>query len=135
MTRAGRETPLPVSTPAPVLVKSPALAIQLDHLLDDGTFDAEHLTVVCPIRRRQDAARSRAAAGLDYWSKLGLTEDQVVGQLVEACVLRGIDLVLLAYPRLVEDAGYAEAKMRGVLVRLGVSQQRFLEAHEEVAWR
>lgn len=133
--RAGRETVLPVPEPAPVLIKSPALAIQLDALLDSGTFTSEHLSVVCPVRRRQDAARSRAEAGLDYWCTLGLTEDQVVGQLVETCVLRDVELVMLAYPRLVEDAGYAEKKLRDVLDRLDVPHHRFLEAHHHLAWR
>lgn len=133
--RAGRETVLPVPEPAPILVKSPALAIQLDDLLDRGTFTSEHLSVVCPVRRRQDAAQSRADAGLDYWQGLGLTEDQVVGQLVETCVLRDVELVLLAYPRLIEDADYAGTKLRDVLVRLDVPQQRFLEAHHHLVWR
>ncbi len=133
--RAGRETVLPVPEPTPVLVKSPALAIHLDDLLDHGTFDAAHLSVVCPVRRRQDAARSRSDAGLDYWQAFGLTEDQVVGQLVETCVLRDVELVLLAYPRLVDDPGYTEAKLRSVLVRLDVPRRRFLEAHAELAGR
>ncbi len=131
--RAGRETILPLKHPIPQLIKSPALALEVGNLIESGILSNQNLQIICPIRKYEDSAASRAEAGLAYWTELNLTEDQVIGKLVEDCVLNNVNLTFLAFPQFVADPAYAWNKLKPVLrlLQLNLTKQTFTKAHNK----
>lgn len=144
----------------PYVIKSPWLAFEPEAIGEDLALDA----VIVPVRRLEDAAASRivierqamaraqpwiAASGTD-WHHWGGAPGGVVYSLepmdqarllavafhriVHFALERDVPLILLAFPRMVEDADYLHARLRPVLGDR-VSHAEARAAHARVADR
>lgn len=159
--QAGHETfPLSVaSADRPYVLKSPIAGLVIDDLLADPLIRLD--AVVVPVRDLADAARSRVVSELaalhrdvPWLATLRRTWDQrwftpggalfstdpvdqarllavAFHQLVERITAADVPLVLLGFPRMVEDAAYLLARMAPLLP--GIDPARALAAHAEVS--
>lgn len=105
----------------PRVVKGPEWSFVIKELSRRGIVDFEH--VIMPIRDFGEAAKSRVGVGLHWYAiqtddKEKQLEDQAIvltiaaGAVVEGCVLYNIPLMLLNFPRIVEDSQYLYTKLK-----------------------
>ena len=159
---AGLETiPLPeTGSDLPYVVKYPWLYQCIDHILKNNAFRLD--AVIVPVRDLNDAAASRVLVELQAmhrrapwmaeaeqtWEVWGSTTGGVtyslnpldqgrllaVGfhHLIERLIQADVPIILLAFPRLVEDPSYLFRKMQPVLPPT-ISETCALAAHQRIS--
>jgi pimeloyl-ACP methyl ester carboxylesterase len=137
--RAGLERKL-ITDDAPYVIKQPFLSEDLAGFITDG-FDAGRIdAIIVPLRNLKDAATSRIQVFREHglrspgglWRSLRPgVQLRVLGesehQLLMTAAEHHIRVVLINFPRFVNDAGYAWTCLGPVL--LGVDEGTFIEQH------
>jgi len=114
----------PVDPNSPRIVKSPDLCATLADLLASGRITVEH--AIIPIRRLDDAARSRIRVGGNGKTPGGLwqtadpeTQKPLLAekfhQLVQTLAAHDIPLTFLDFPRFAQDPIYTREKLHWLL--------------------
>ena len=159
---AGLEDLLLIQEPnnLPYVVKSPWIGEFIDQILREEKFTID--AVLIPVRDLEDAASSRVVLELQNiyqtanwmlsmdqtWDEWAVTPGGVLysldlvdqerllavkfARLVQSLVRANVKLVLLDFPRIVQDPVYLFSKISNLLPA-GIDLQRATEAHERVA--
>lgn len=109
---------------APYVVKNPNLCDTLGPILEEGGIVIDHAIV--PMRRLEDAARSRIRVGGDGRTPGGLTgtrdesqQQRVLAErfhrLIHTLATHQVPATFLEFPRFAQDAAYTFAALRAVL--------------------
>jgi ferritin-like metal-binding protein YciE len=144
----------------PYVVKSPWIGEFIDQILREDKFTID--AVLIPVRDLEDAASSRVVLELQNiyekanwmlsmdqtWDKWGVTPGGVIYsldpvdqerllavkfvRLIQSLVRANVKLVLLDFPRIVEDPVYLFSKLSDLLPA-GIDVQLAMEAHQRVA--